>query len=219
MNIEKIIHNKHAKKSRDLRPLRAFVDLYEANNSAMEEIHKLTVSNSTKEALLKSNIINLVTAIEVYYRDMLDAIFRLCKVSSYESSLRKIHDKNYKIDSILNLYNKKIHPLELIVDAQNFQNLETIDKVFSIILKKSFLKSILQIEWKFDLEDKNSSSISDQEIKIVKKVFEERHQLIHNPNMKYSITKDEIEDKVNAVFGLIMASDLVFIQFINENEI
>lgn len=217
MDIKKISENKDAKKSRSLRPVRAFHDLYTSSNLALEEVYTFNVSQSTKETLLKNHIINLVTAIEIYYKDMLDAIFRLCKPSSYESKLKKIHDKNYRINDIVNLYNNRIHPLELIVSSQSFQSIETIDKVFSTLLEKSFLTEIQQIKWKFNLEDKKEFSISNHEIKIVKELFKERHQLIHNPRMQYSFTKEEIEVKDVAIFGLIMASDLIFIQFINKN--
>ena len=83
MNIHKIIKNTEAKKSREAKPLGAFMDLYNATNSALLEVSELGASKSTKEALLKGHIINTVTAVEVYYRDMLDLVFKLCEPKAY----------------------------------------------------------------------------------------------------------------------------------------
>lgn len=217
MDINKVSSNSKAKKSRNARPIKAFVDLYSATELALKEVSELGASNATKETLLKSHVINVVTAVEVYYRDMLDSIFRLCKPSSFEDKLKKFHDHSYKIDDLVEMHAHGIHPLELVASSLNFQNIQSIEKIFSILLGKPFFKQAKQLKWRLAEDPESESEISQLDIQALQEVFEERHQLIHNPNRQFSKTIENIEDKINSVLGVIMASDLVLTQFINEN--
>lgn len=217
MDIVKITNNTKAKKSRDARPLGAFMDLYSSTEKALTEVAELNASDATKKTLLKSHVINTVTAVEVYYRDMLDSVFRLCKPSSFEDKLKKLHDRSYKIDDLLDMYIHKIHPLELVASSLSFQNIHNIDKTFTILIGKPFFKQAKQIKWRLADQPKTESEISHSDIQALQDLFDERHQLIHNPNIDFSTSINEIENKIDSVLGVIMASDLVMIQFINEN--
>lgn len=86
MDINKIKSNRLASESRDSRPSNTFRDLFNSTDSALKEVAKLGASETTKETLLKNHLVNLVTAVEVYYRDMLDLVFRLCKPDSFEAN-------------------------------------------------------------------------------------------------------------------------------------
>jgi hypothetical protein len=62
--------------------------------------------------LERSVVISTVTAIEVYYRDMLDSIFRICKPSFFVPRLRQLHSEKYDITDVIEIYKLGIHPLE-----------------------------------------------------------------------------------------------------------
>ena len=216
MNIVKITNNTKAKKSRNARPLNAFLDLYSSTDKALKEVSKLNASEETQKTLLKSHVINTVTAVEVYYRDMIDSVFRLCKPSSFENKLKKLHDNSYKIDDLIDMYVHHIHPLELVASSLSFQNIYNIDKIFTILIEKPFFKQIKQIKWRIK-DTLAESEASHDDIQSLEDLFTERHQLIHNPNIDFSTTIDDIEKKICSVLNVIMASDLVITQFINEN--
>ncbi len=216
MNIVKITNNTKAKKSRNARPLSAFLDLYSSTDKALKEVSKLNASEETQKTLLKSHVINTVTAVEVYYRDMIDSVFRLCKPSSFENKLKKLHDNSYKIDDLIDMYVHHIHPLELVASSLSFQNIYNIDKIFTILIEKPFFKQIKQIKWRIK-DTLAESEASHDDIQSLEDLFTERHQLIHNPNIDFSTTIDDIEKKICSVLNVIMASDLVITQFINEN--
>jgi len=127
MDINKIKKNREAKDSRNNRPIKAFMDLFSATDEALKEVASLGASKATQETLVKSHVINIVTAVEVYYRDMLDSVFRICAPSSFEDKLRKLHDKSYKIDDLVAIYVNRIHPLELIASNHSFQNITNIE--------------------------------------------------------------------------------------------
>jgi len=217
MDITKITKNTKAKKSREAKPISAFMDLFNATNSALEEVSELGASDATKETLLKGHIINTVTAVEVYYRDMLDSVFRLCKPSSFNDKLKKLHDKSYKIDDLIELYINRVHPLELVASSLSFQNTQSIEKVFSTLIGKPFFKQAKQLKWRLAEKPVNEFEITHEDINTLQEIFDERHQLIHNPNRHFILSEETIMDKIGSILGVIMASDLVLIQFINEN--
>lgn len=196
--------------------MNAFLDLYSSTDKALKEVSKLNASEETQKTLLKSHVINIVTAVEVYYRDMLDSVFRLCKPSSFENKLKKLHDNSYKIDDLIDMYVHHIHPLELVSSSLSFQNIYNIDKIFTILIEKPFFKQIKQIKWRIK-DTLAESEASHDDIQSLEDLFTERHQLIHNPNIDFSTTIDDIEKKICSVLNVIMASDLVMTQFINEN--
>lgn len=217
MDIEKVKSNNRARKSRDKRPIAAFMELYSATDSALKEVTELGASEATKETLVKSHLINIVTAVEVYYRDMLDSVFSLCKPESFEDKLKKLHDKSYKIDDLLAIYVNRIHPLELVASNLSFQNTGNIEKTFSTLIGKPFFKQAKQLKWRLKEKPEIECKIDHSDIDALQDVFEERHLLIHNPNRSLSVSLDATEGRIDSIFGVVMASDLVLTQFINEN--
>ena len=217
MDIDKIIKNKEARNSRNNRPISTFMELYQATEKAFEEVVNLGASIETQETLIKSHVINIVTAIEVYYRDMLDSVFKICKPNTFEKKLKKLHDRTYKIDDLLEIYVNKIHPLELIANNHSFQNTNTIDKVFTIIIDKPFLKQVRQIKWRLKDKPETEAEATQEDILALQDLFEYRHLLIHNPNKSLKASIGIIEDQINSACGVVMASDLIMSQYLNDN--
>lgn len=217
MDIEKIKSNKNARKSRSQRPIAAFMHLYNSTDLALKEVTKLGATEVTIETLVKAHIINVVTAVEVYYRDILDSVFRMCKPSSFEDKLKKLHDRAYKIDDLLVLYVNGVHPLELVANDLSFQNIGNIEKTFSILIDKPFLKQAKLLKWRLKDQPEVECNIDHSDIENLEAIFKERHLLIHNPSMGLSKSLFSIHERIDSVLGVIMASDLILTQFINEN--
>jgi hypothetical protein len=217
IDIDKVKSNNLARESRDRRPINAFMELYSATESALKEVAALGASETTKETLVKSHLINVVTAVEVYFRDMLDSVFRLCNPEAFESKLKKLHDKNYKIDDLLAIYVNQIHPLELVANNLSFQNISNIEKTFSTLTGKPFFKKAKQMKWRLKDKPELECEINHTDIETLQEIFEERHLLIHNPNSDLKASLISTEERIDSILGVIMASDLVLTQFINEN--
>lgn len=217
MDIAKIKSNKKSRLSRAKRPIKAFVELYDATDSALKEVVGLGASEATIETLVKSHIINVVTAVEVYFRDMLDTVFRMCKPESFESKIKKLHDKSYKIDDLLAIYVNQIHPLELVANSLSFQNIENIEKTFSTLIDKPFFKQAKQLQWRLKDNPEVECKIEHSDIENLEGIFQERHLLIHNPNRNLSTSLISTQDRITSVLGVVMASDLVLTRFIDEN--
>jgi len=97
VDINKIIKNREARNSRNNRPISAFVELYQATDKAFKEVVDLGASIETQETLIKSHVINIVTAIEVYYRDMLDSVFKCVNLVHLKRSLKNYTTEHIKL--------------------------------------------------------------------------------------------------------------------------
>jgi len=216
LDIKKITNNTNARNSRSSRPYTAFNDVFNSTDKALKEVLDLNVSKETETTLMNSHVINSVTALEVYYKDILDSIFKLCKPSSFEKKLKKLHDKTYKIDDLLDMYVHRIHPLSLIANNLSFQNTYNIDKVFTIIIEEPFFKKIKAGKYRFKDNPEKEFSLEYKQLELLQELFDMRHELIHNPNANYSINKD-IYFKIQAAQNVVMFSDFVLGQYISDN--
>lgn len=216
LDVKKIAKNTKARSSRNSRPYTAFNDLFNSTDKALREVLSLKVSTETATTLMNSHVINSVTALEVYYKDMVDSIFKLCKPSSFEKKLKKLHDKTYKIDDLLDIYVHSIHPLSLIANNLSFQNIYNIDKVFSIIIEESFIKKIKSGTYRIKENPENEFSLDDEQLKLLQELFDMRHELIHNPNTNHSID-ETIYFKIQAAQNVVMFSDFVLSKYIQDN--
>lgn len=216
LDVKKITKNTNARNSRNSRPYAAFNDLFNSTDKALREVLSLNVSKETATTLMNSHVINSVTAVEVYYKDMLDSIFKLCKPSSFEKKMKKLHDKTYNIDDLLDIYVHRIHPLSLIANNLSFQNTYNIEKVFSIIIEEPFFKKIKAGTYRIKENSENEFSLEHKQLELLQELFDMRHELIHNPNTNHSITKDTYF-KIQAAQNVVMFSDFVITQYINDN--
>jgi len=80
--------------------------------------------------LEKQSVITMITAAEVYFRDMLDGIFRVCRPESFRPVLKEIYKSKHDIDDLLDFHVRRVHPLELVADSFNFQNPAVVASVF-----------------------------------------------------------------------------------------
>lgn len=88
---------------------------------------------------------------------------------------KKLHDKSYKIDDLLAIYVNRIHSLELVADGLSFQNIENIEKTFSILLEKPFFKQTKQLAWKLKNAPETESTIQYSDIENLEGIFQKRH--------------------------------------------
>ncbi|KUJ75763.1 hypothetical protein AVO42_10800 [Thiomicrospira sp. XS5] len=217
LDIDKILEDIDAKHSRHYIPLHSFQSLYEKTENAIQELEKLSVSTETKDTILKAHVINTVTAVEVYYRTLVDSVFKTCSPKSFEKTLIKLHDKSYKIDDLIVMYKNSIHPLELVASNLNFQSVQNIDKYFSILLQNKFFDEIKSLRYRIKDKPETETQITFKEIEDLNYIFNLRHQLIHNPNLQITINEEELLNKIDSINGVVMASDLVVRQFVLTN--
>jgi hypothetical protein len=216
MDYKQILQARENRKTRLARPFENFFESFSQCERAGEAILEGCAAPEFTPLLERSVVISAVTAIEVYYRDMLDYIFRYCSRSFVEPKLKLLHPEKYDITDLLAVYFHKIHPMELVSATQSFQNVDRIERVFSKFVDKGLWSSVLSLQARLKETPDNIATWSDEDLSGLKATFELRHELVHDPARRAFLTQDVIENlwkSAHMVFG----SDLVLVKVLAEN--
>jgi hypothetical protein len=216
MNYKQIFQARENRKTRLARPFKNFFEMFDQCTKAGESILKDGATYEFTHLLERSVVISTVTAIEVYYRDMFDYIFRYCSPAFFEPKLKLLHSEKYDIQDLLSVYQNKIHPLELVTAAQSFQNVDRIEKVFSKFLDKGLWASVMSLQVRPTDNPDNVAKWNNDDFSGLKAIFELRHELVHDPARRLFLTEDvvvKLWQSAHMVFG----SDFVLCEMLKEN--
>jgi hypothetical protein len=216
MDIDRIIQSKLNRQSREGKPFNILYDSFRELISASN--HILEDSSFPYSHLLERSIsITAVTAIETYYKDILDIIFRICDPDFFKPVLKEIHKSKYDINELILMHEKSIHPLELIAANQSFQSIETIDSIFSKFLKKSLWGKIIGMQVRIKDNPDSVSAFEASNLEDLRKIFNIRHELVHNPNSKEKIITEEFVILLQTSRYMVFGSNMVITEMINAN--
>jgi hypothetical protein len=217
MNLNRLLRTRQLLEGREGRPFNTFYKLWAAHFEAEEELSKSSVSAFTKWLFQRAFVISSVTATEVYFREMLDTIFRTCKPETFESKLKELHKTKYDIDELVVIYQKRVHPCELVVEGLSFQRIGTIEDVFSKLLEKPFWKSVVPIQLRQKDEPEKILHVTEESVKKFEKLLHLRHELIHHPDPKKTeLSEDELDCLYEIPF-LILACNIQITSHIAKN--
>lgn len=217
MDIKQILQARANRKTRIERPFSNFFETVQQCTSAGELIVNGSLDPKISGLVERSAVISTVTAIEVYYRDILDFIFRYCTPEFFEPHLKHFFPEKFDIGDLLEVYRHNLHPLELVSAAQSFQNAERIDKTFTKFLNNQGLwKTVFQLKVRVKDKPTTESSFSHDELIALKRVFDLRHELVHDPARRVFFTEETLQD-IWASAHLVFGSDIVLSQAIQAN--
>jgi len=208
LDLSKVIKNREVRKERHAQPFLNFFEGVEQCIAAGQDIIENRETSGHLRLLERSVVITFVTHVEIYFRDMLDAIFRQCDPDFFVPKLKHIHQNKYGIEEILELYKQQINPLELVSGEISFQNTEKFEKVFSKFLGGSLWGEAINIQVRIADKPETACSFEPGHLEGLKRVFGLRHELVHNPSNAPHLTTELLEDIENAR-GLIFAVDVV----------
>lgn len=165
MDIKQVLQARANRDTRLARPFENFYEIFEQCALAGELILSGSVEPKVATLLERSAVISTVTAIEVYYRDILDFVFRYCSASFFEPHLKQIFPDKFDIIELVEVYRHQVHPLELVSTAQSFQNVDRIDKVFSKFIRDGGLwENVLKLQVRIKDSPDTESSWSPDEL-------------------------------------------------------
>lgn len=216
MNFEKVIANRDVREGRHARPYLNFREAADQCIAAGKDIVENDEQPCHQKLLERAVVITFVTHIEVYFRDMLDAIFRHCDPDYFLPQIKHIHKDKYTIEDLLYIFETGIHPLELVSSDMSFQNAEVIEKVFSKFLGSSLWGAAIGAEIRIKGKPETACSFEPEYLEGLKRVFKLRHELVHNPKNTAHLTSSVLEDIVNAD-GLMLAVDCVLSQMLHDH--
>ena len=216
MDYKQILQARKNRKTRLARPFKNFFEIFSQCTRAGEAILEGNIAPEFTPLLERSVVISEVTAIEVYYRDMFDFIFRYCSPSFFEPKLKLLHPEKYDIAELVSVYRHQIHPLELVIAAQSFQNVDRIEKVFSKFVDKGLWSSALSLQARVKESPDNIATWSNDDLSGLKATFDLRHELIHDPARRSFLTEDVIV-KLWQSAHMVFGSDVVLGKVLTEN--
>lgn len=212
-DFDQVVSNREIRALRHSRPYSNLRDAVDQCKEAGRDLLETATAGAHLKLLERSVVITFVTHVEVYFRDMLDAVFKQCDPEFFIPKLKHIHNLKYDIEDLITIYQKQIHPLELISSDASFQNTDKIDKIFSKFVGKSVWGEAINL--RIRLEDKPETVIcfEPEYLESLQRVFSLRHELVHNPRQDFSLTENVLTDIENAD-GLLFAVDIVLCQML-----
>lgn len=216
MHINEIMQYRVNRIERGADPIKNFCEIALECSRAGETILENNFQNEFSHLIERSIVISFISAVEVYYKDILDSIFKLCKPSFIREPLKHIHQAKYDINDLIELHVERIHPCELITNSLSFQNVESIERVFSKFLKKGFWSSFRDMQFRFKNMPEKVACYEDKYLESLKILFALRHELVHDAAKRNFIDTRLLEHIDNASFA-IMFSNIVLLNMINEN--
>jgi len=164
----------------------------------------------------RSAVISTVTAVEVYYRDTLNLIFRNCDPAFFEPHLKQLFPEKFDISELIEIYRHRIHPLELILSAQSFQNLDRIDQVFSRFLSGGLLGNIVGLSIRRKGDPGEGATLTQDDLAAVKCIFALRHELVHDPALHSFFIEKTLND-IWSTGAMVLSSDIMLMKGIKDN--
>ncbi|MFC7420792.1 hypothetical protein ACFQNF_13055 [Iodobacter arcticus] len=218
MKIEQIKQARSNRKTRYARPFSNFFESSEQCLAAGNLLLEGSLDAKIVSLIERSVIISTVTAIEVYYRDILDFIFKYCDPVFFKSHLKNLYPDKFDIYDLIDIHVHSVHPLEIVSAAQSFQNVKRINEVFSKLMGgKDLWTSISNLKLRLKDQPETETSFSGDGYKSLDRIFNLRHELVHDP-ARHSFYSADIHKDLEASISIVFGSDVILSQLIEENK-
>lgn len=195
------------RRHRSPRPYDAFYKQFFKTVEAISEASELGITSDSLHTIQSAHIINSVTSFEVYFRDTIDAIFRLCKPDLYYKNLDKVFKRKYSVTEMIDIFEGDNHPLATLPDERPIQSTKAAFEIFSNLFNFDLSSKIRENEYRLADNPKTIFKVDKEIINAVDFVCSIRHELVHNPNPKIDI--EDIYRKSHSVGIFVVVADLV----------
>jgi len=200
------------KEKRDIFPYLNFSKKIDRSERLLHLIERRIKDKiSLKEARIQF-VISDITAFEVYFMDLFQAtyLFSTCQ-KEFLDKCEKLVDKKFDFQELKTIIFGGYELSDLVMEHQNFQNLKSIDKVFSVLIKENFLDSLSERDFIITEEDKTDPFRLDKNwYSNLEYYLKLRHDLIHDFDPKLRISQEEILELHLNLIDVILAVDTVF---------
>lgn len=210
---DNLLRARELRKLRSSRPFLNYLDWSKQCIRAGQLILNERIETSISSLLERASVITLITAGEVYCRDILNFIFGYCDRDFFAGNLKKIYPEKLDIAEVIELHDNEIHPLELVANSLSFQSIQQIDRVFSLFLDKSLWSTILTRDYAFaerieDISDTNILRWEESDLIKFQELFDLRHEIVHDPSGT-AFFSEEVLDWMDAGISMMVGVDLV----------
>jgi len=194
-------------------PFKAVSNTYQDIKTAEKELCHLEMSNRTRWMVQKGYVIMMVSAVEVYFRDMFDFMIKQSLKYGHTVKLQGLHKKRYDVDEIHSHIQDEISPYELVVNSVNFQNYKAIEEAYAHLLSKSLWKGAKAI--KIKRKEGKDFSIDDRHLGSFRRLLKLRHELIHQSfHADSGISQSDKDGIIDTLFVLKAADEFLIQHFL-----
>jgi len=214
----KIKKSRLNKKKREDRPFHNFQLKTQRSQKLLQNI-LVSISDKTcvKEAL-SQYVISDITALEVYFKDVFLEIFDFFKDDKellMRCSEGKLVEKNFSVEDLIIINREKIKIPEIILGHQNFQNLSSINKVFSTIVGEDLFELLNKNKFHRGEPEDFTVPLRSDWYPMMKEYLDLRHTLTHDYTLKSKIDSQRIRELHNNLECFVIAMDIcIFYNFI-----
>jgi len=218
MDYKKIKEFVASQRLRNPHPMRALTKSMISTATLVSEIENSEFTNNSEALVTHLIVPHLVTIMECYFRDSLDAIFRLCKKEAFIGVLNKLIKKKYSVEEIIELEAEGLHFLQIIPREMSFQSLEQITSVYDSFVDTKFSKEIQEHQYRMKDYPDDIMKVTDVTLKGLSEIFELRHEIIHNPNVKMLNEQVlDINKYIDIVWSFMFCANAIIENFIGNN--
>ncbi|TCK03948.1 HEPN domain-containing protein [Phorcysia thermohydrogeniphila] len=195
---------------------------YEKSRRALLLLGTIEDSNVPKELKIearKNFVINCVTALEVFLKDMIVILLYSNEEWFYEKvkKLQKLRDIKLNLLDACKMFNKrKVSLGELIVATYSFQNIAHIEEVFSALTGEKFLDKVGKVK----VEDEEGKSfVLNEKCPDWRKKLEEllnlRHRFVHQVSFKERLGLKRLKNLFECLVSFVEATEQYLLEFIS----
>lgn len=208
-NTEKITLQRSLRNTRSLSPINNFFGQLELIENLYFEIEKNIESHKLIQQARRQLVISLVSALEVYFKDLL--------MQSYDSGvfensyLVKVMNRRFLLSDIKNIIDNKFTVGEILASIFTFNNLKSVNKVFSGLIGMNFFKELNDFEFELKspvsddggtahFTEKTTLLTEDRRIySTLKELYSLRPFITHDQPEKSSISEFQVHYFLSAV--------------------
>jgi len=184
---------------------------------AGELLVEKAVDSKVAALLERAVVISTVTAVEVYFRDTLATIFRVCVPEFFDPHVKQLFPEKFDISDLVELHRNKIDPLDVVLASQSFQNLDRINKIFSRFLVGGDLSKTIvgqRVRKKGDLSE--GVAFEKEYLEGVERTFGLRHELVHDP-ARHSFFNEAVLSDIWSTGAFVFHADISLMRYIGKN--
>lgn len=175
-------------------PIENFLTKWNYASRLLEEIDKKIKDEKLCQEARRQHIISMITALEGYLRDRFIDLIDTYKLD-YENVGKET--KKFTLSQIEYIMKKNLSMGEIIAEYFNFQNLDSINKAYSSLLKINFFKELKKYQWVYEDKRKNFLGFIQLDNGFYtrfKKWIDLRHNFVHDINFNINLTSDKIRE-------------------------
>jgi len=165
----------------------------------IEETDKRIKNERTLEAIREQQVVSLVTALEVYLREMF--IYVIDEKNIKSDRLLDSINKNLSLLEVITLHKKMVikkwKQAELLANEFNFQDLNKVKEAYGKLLHLDLFSQLKK--YKKTTKDGKPHQLDKDFEKKIEKILRLRHDIIHDINFRSKVSYNELIDMYNCL--------------------